>query len=76
MSNDPQDATARVREYQESVLAYEALDAQVDALLQAVGGHRDHLSESEYARYKELADLRDIAYNRMKALETGLLDES
>jgi hypothetical protein len=77
MSNNPQDQdpVARIREYRESVLAYEALDQQIDTFFKSLSGHRDHLSEGEYARYKELAKLRDDAYNRMKGLEQGLLDE-
>jgi hypothetical protein len=69
------DPVVRVQQYQESVLAYEALDAQIDTLLQAAGGHTEDLSDEQYARYRELADLRDLAYNRMKTLEQGLLDE-
>lgn len=71
-----QDPAARVREYQDSVLAYEALDAEIDALLESAGGHTEALSDEQYIRYRELADLRDLAYNRMKALERGLLDET
>ncbi len=32
-------------------------------------------TDEDYARYRELADLRDLAYNRMKTLERALLDE-
>lgn len=70
------DQLARVREYQESVLAYEALDEQIDSLLQSSGGHTEDLTDEQYIRYRELADLRDLAYNRMKALESSLLDEN
>jgi hypothetical protein len=70
-----QDAAAKAHEYQKSVLAYEALDEQIDSLLQARGGASENLSDEDYAHYRELADLRDLAYNRMKTLERGLLDE-
>ncbi len=70
-----QDSVAKVREYQKSVLAYEALDEQIDQLLQSSGGRTEDLSDEDYVRYRELADLRDLAYNQMKSLERGLLDE-
>lgn len=73
--NSAHDPVKRVQEYKESVLAYEALDEQIDTLLQSYGGHTEDLSDEAYIRYRELADLRDLAYNRMKSLERGLLDE-
>ncbi len=75
MTNSTQDPAARAKEYQESVLAYEALDAEIDALLQSRGGASENLTDEEFAHYRELADLRDLAYNRMKTLERALLDE-
>lgn len=73
--NSAHDPVKRVQEYKESVLAYEALDEQIDTLLQSYGGRTEDLSDEAYIRYRELADLRDLAYNRMKSLERGLLDE-
>jgi hypothetical protein len=70
------DELAQVREYQESVLNYESLDEQIDALLQSAGGRTEDLSDEAYVRYRELAALRDLAYNRMMQLGNGLLDES
>lgn len=70
------DELAQVREYQESVLNYESLDEQIDALLQSAGGRTEDLSDEAYVRYRELAALRDLAYNRMMQLGSGLLDES
>ncbi|MFQ3535704.1 MAG: hypothetical protein SNJ58_07490 [Aggregatilineales bacterium] len=70
------DELAQVRAYQESVLHYEALDEQIDQLLQSVGGRSEDLSDEAYVRYRELAALRDLAYNRMMQLGSQLLDES
>ncbi|MFN7208824.1 MAG: hypothetical protein ACK4P1_00330 [Aggregatilineales bacterium] len=70
------DELAQVRAYQEFVLHYEALDEQIDQLLQAAGGRSEDLSDEAYVRYRELAALRDLAYNRMMELGSRLLDES
>ncbi len=75
MSNIPQDSAAQAQEYDEAVRAYENLDSQVDALLSARGGITQNLSDEDYTHYRELADLRDLAYNRVKTLERSLLDE-
>ncbi len=75
MINDAPDPAAKAQEYQKSVLEYEALDRQIDELLSARGGVSENLSDEDYAHYRELADLRDLAYNRMKTLERSLLDE-
>jgi hypothetical protein len=74
--NMQQDAAARVHEYEQSVLEYEALGEQIATLLTSRGGQTENLSDEDYAHYRELADLRDLAYNRMKTLERALLDES
>ncbi len=75
MTDNAQDTAAKVQEYQKSVLEYEAIDEQIDDLLQARGGLSANLSDVDYAHYRELADLRDLAYNRMKTLERALLDD-
>ena len=75
MTHDVHDPAAKAKEYQQSVLAYEALDAEIDTLLQSRGGASENLTDEEFAHYRELADLRDLAYNRMKTLERSLLDE-
>jgi hypothetical protein len=75
VTDNTQDPAVRAKEYRESVLAYEALDAEVDNLLQSRGGATENLTDEEFAHYRELADLRDLAYNRMKTLERALLDE-
>lgn len=71
----PSDPAERAQAYQQTVLQYEALDQQIDALLQSSGGRTEDLSDEAFVRYRELADLRDLTYNRMKALERGLFDE-
>jgi hypothetical protein len=70
-----QEQLARMQEYRQSVLEYEELDSKIDQLLQSRGGHTKDLTDEDYIRYRELADLRDLAYNRMKGLERALLDE-
>lgn len=74
-SQQAADELAQVRAYQESVLHYEALDEQIDQLLQSVGGRTEDLSDEAYVHYRELAALRDLAYNRMMQLGRRLLDE-
>jgi hypothetical protein len=73
--SDAQSPAEKAHEYQQSVLHYEALDKQIDDLLQSRGGVSENLSDEDFAHYRELADLRDLAYNRMKTLERALLDE-
>jgi hypothetical protein len=74
--SDNMDAAARVHEYEQSVLEYEKLGEQIADLLTSRGGVTENLTDEDYAHYRELADLRDLAYNRMKTLERALLDES
>ena len=76
MTDNTQNLAEKAQQYRQSVLDYEALDEQIDSLLQSRGGHSDQLTDEEYTHYRELADLRDLAYNRMKTLERSLLDES
>ncbi len=75
MVNNSQDPVARAHEYDQSVRAYEDLDSQIDALLSSRGGMSQNLSDEDYIHYRELVDLRDLAYNLMKTLERALLDE-
>ncbi|GAB4547643.1 MAG: hypothetical protein OHK0023_09370 [Anaerolineae bacterium] len=70
------DELTRVREYQQAVLAYEALDKQIDELLQSAGGHTEDLPDEDFLRYRELATRRDFAHNRMMELARALLDET
>ncbi|HVO43568.1 MAG TPA: hypothetical protein VMT34_13135 [Aggregatilineales bacterium] len=76
MSDNTQGTAAKAQEYQRAVEEFEKLDKQVDALLSSRGGHTNELSDEDYTHYRELAELRDLAYNQMKTLERGLLDES
>ena len=73
MSDDTQ---AKVQLYERSVLEYEKLHQEIIELLSSRGGHVDSLSDEEFAHYRELADLRDLAYNKMKNLEKELLDDA
>jgi len=76
VSDNTQGTAAKAQEYQRAVEEFEKLDKQVDALLSSRGGHTNELSDEDYTHYRELAELRDLAYNQMKTLERGLLDES
>ena len=73
--NITENVVTQTHEYQRSVLDYESLERQVTALLAAHGGVTRNLSDENYAQYRELAARRDLAYNRVKTLERGLLDE-
>ena len=73
--DDMQNPAIKAHEYERSVLAYEKLDAEIDQLLSSRGGQSENLTDEEFAHYRELADLRDLAYNKMKVLEQELLDE-
>ncbi len=75
MTDETPGPAAKVHAYEQTVLEYEKLDKQIDQLLSSRGGRPENLSDQEFAHYRELADLRDLAYNRMKTLERGLLDE-
>lgn len=69
------DAANQAHAYNESVLDYERLDREIDQLLAAHGGASRNLSDTDFAHYRELVELRDLAYNKMKTLERGLLDD-
>ena len=70
------DTQAKVQLYEKSVLDYEKLHHEITQLLSSRGGRVESLSDEEFAHYRELADLRDLAYNKMKNLEKGLLDDN
>ena len=74
-NNMAENVVTQTQEYQRAVLDYESLERQVTALLAAHGGVTRNLSDDNYAEYRELAARRDLAYNRVKTLERGLLDE-
>ena len=75
VSANSQDLAAKAHEYEQTVLEYEKLDRQIDGLIAAHEGHSRNLSDEDYVHYRELVDLRDLAYNKMKTLEYALLDE-
>jgi hypothetical protein len=75
MLDDTQKRVNLVQAYRDAVVAYEALDEELDALLQSKGGHSKDLTDAEYDRYRELARRRDLAYNHMKNLERALLPD-
>ena len=76
MGEDAQGPVAKVQEYEQSVIAYEQLNNEIGQFLSVRGGHSEDLSDEEFAHYRELADLRDLAYNRMKRLESTLFDDT
>lgn len=65
MSDDPNN----VQEYRRLVLEYEALDEQIDALLEANGGHSENMSDAERQQYHALAEQRNALYNQIKMIE-------
>ncbi len=70
------DDLSQAQQYQKLVLAYEALDQKIDALMESVGGHSENMSPADLATYRQLAQERDELYNQMKEIEAGWLDES
>jgi hypothetical protein len=60
----------RVQNYRKMVLLYEALDAEIDALIAAQGGVPEN--EEYLARYRNLARRRDELQNEIRLLEQQL----
>ena len=75
MLDKSQEMAAKAQEYQQSVLDYEALEHQIIRFLATHAGGTRNLSDEQFLQYRDLADRRDLAYNRMKTLEKGLLDD-
>ncbi|HVO71663.1 MAG TPA: hypothetical protein VMT24_16555 [Aggregatilineaceae bacterium] len=73
-SDDPGDV-GRVQEYQRLVLEYEALDEQIDELLERHHGTAEKMSPDDLKRYRELARRRDDVHNRMKVLEQRIFQD-
>jgi hypothetical protein len=73
--DDTPGPAAKVQLYEQAVLEYERLSKEIVSVLSSKDGHADKLSDEEFAHYRELADLRDLAYNKVKTLERGLLDD-
>lgn len=72
MASDEQDALGRVQNYRKLVLVYEALDAEIDALIMSHGGSSEHMTEADRSRYRDLAKKRDEIQNEMRLLEHEL----
>lgn len=74
MADNPQpNDINQVQAYRKLVLEYEALDEEIDALLERNHGATENMSDSDFERYRELANHRDYVYNQMKALERQIL---
>jgi hypothetical protein len=75
MSDNPKSDLDKVQMYRNIVLQYEAVDAEIDALLMSHGGGSEKMSDDERARYRQLANRRDELLNEMRLLEMQLLDD-
>jgi hypothetical protein len=74
MSGD--ELSSQMAQYQQIVLRYEALDAEIDALIMAHGGTSEKMPAADLRRYRELARQRDELLNEMRLMEHQLaLDE-
>ncbi|MCB9453595.1 MAG: hypothetical protein H6672_19360 [Anaerolineaceae bacterium] len=72
MTGDDREGLHKVQQYRKMVLVYEALNAQIDALLAAHRGDMMHMPPEEKLRYRELAQKRDEMLNDMRTLEQEL----
>jgi hypothetical protein len=72
MSESDREMLHRVQQYRKTVLVYEALNAQIDALLAAYRGDLSQMPPEERQRYRELAQKRDEVLNDMRGLEQEL----
>ena len=76
MPDEKGDSLALVHQYQALVLAYEALDKEIDALIMAHGGSSEKMPPEDLARYRDLARKRDDIQGEMHELEMELnIDE-
>ncbi|MCA0453322.1 MAG: hypothetical protein LCI00_05040 [Chloroflexi bacterium] len=77
MPDNTHESLARVQKYQQLVLAYEALDQEIDGLIMAHGGSSEKMPEAELNHYRELARQRDDLQGEMHELEIELnIDEA
>ncbi len=72
-----QDDLEAVKRYRELVLAYEALDEEIDEYIKARGGGSaaegvDEMSPDEIVHYRDLSRRRDDLLNEMRILEQEL----
>lgn len=72
MNNSNREALYKVQQYRKMVLVYEALNAEIDALLAAHRGDQTRMQPDDKQRYRELALKRDEMLNDMRALEQEL----
>jgi len=76
MSEEKREPLALVHQYQELVLAYEALDKEIDALIMEHGGSSEKMPPEDLDRYRHLARRRDDIQGEMHELEMELnIDE-
>jgi hypothetical protein len=55
--------------YQDLVIRYEGLHAEINTLIHAHGGATEHMSDNEINHYRGLARQRDELLNEMRYLE-------
>ncbi|MBI1280292.1 MAG: hypothetical protein GC179_19355 [Anaerolineaceae bacterium] len=76
MSEEKREPLVLVQQYQELVLAYEALDKEIDSLIMAHGGNSEKMPPEDFDRYRHLARKRDDIKGEMHELEMELnIDE-
>ncbi len=75
MTDNQKSDLDKVQMYRTIVLQYEAVDAEIDALIMAYGGGSEKMTDEGRARYRELANRRDELLNEMRLLEKQLLDD-
>lgn len=72
MADSDREILHKVQQYRKMVLVYEALNAQIGALLAAFRGDLTHMPPEEKQRYRTLAQKRDEMLNDMRTLEQEL----
>lgn len=75
MSDPNDDMKAKVEAVRRLRIAYEAVDEEIDALLDAHGGEKTKLPEPEHDTYRQLARQRDELLNEIQILEQQLFAE-
>jgi len=79
MAGNPQPGetgdVSQVQEYQRLVLEYEALDEEIDVLLERHQGAAERMSPEDLRQYREMARRRDDIYNQMKTLEQQIFQD-
>jgi hypothetical protein len=64
-----------LQNYRDLVLAYEAANAEINALFQIHQGGTETMTDAELAHYRELQQRRDELFNEIRVLEQQLLDD-